>query len=464
VSTKKFPILKHWLATGSVAFVAGCGCSLPFTQNLAHSGLCGLATIPGLAASSIVRSRHRHQQLHRQLERGKLRLNELQQRSEIGTRQLQLQRKDRQEIEIKVAQLQNLATSLTDRIDRERQQYQQLEYQLASLVHYCQEQQNFATKLDRSIQDKQAQNLEVTTDFNRLKTEIAQFQAAKLHIIGEIDRSKILLQNIHSEIERCRATKQELTLEMQQVQARQDLDNGSLDRSIDRQQQLIQELDTTIANRQQTQQHLTAELDRLAQIVATRSTELVERDRELVTVQQQLNDTESALIVKQVELDELVAEISIRNDELESSSDYLAQKLQQRELKISQLELNSRQAELDNLDLKIQAKRQEIDDIDLEEILQIFEPKPPNISRKIERIERTGSWHEKFIDNPHLPVLQHIEKHGTITEAEASNKLGNARSVRQFANKLEEYTQDLPFSIRVESSPKGNRYLKETQN
>ena len=49
-------------------------------------------------------------------------------------------------------------------------------------------------------------------------------------------------------------------------------------------------------------------------------------------------------------------------------------------------------------------------------------------------------------------------------EAEASSKLGNARSVRQFANKLAEYTPDLPFSIRVESSPKGNRYLKETQN
>jgi hypothetical protein len=48
--------------------------------------------------------------------------------------------------------------------------------------------------------------------------------------------------------------------------------------------------------------------------------------------------------------------------------------------------------------------------------------------------------------------------------AEASSKLGNARSVRQFANKLEEYARDIPFSIRVESSPKGNRYLKEDRN
>ena len=93
-----------------------------------------------------------------------------------------------------------------------------------------------------------------------------------------------------------------------------------------------------------------------------------------------------------------------------------------------------------------------------------MEPKPPIISRGIELDVLAGEWYHKFIDNPHLIILQHIEKHGTITEAEASSKLGNARSVRQFANKLAEYTPDLPFSIRVESSPKGNRYLKETHN
>jgi DNA repair exonuclease SbcCD ATPase subunit len=464
VSTKQSPVLKYWLTTGCVAFVATCGCTLPFTQNLAQSALFGLAAIPGVAVSSIVRSCQRQQQVNHQLERGKLRLNELQHRREILDKQLRLRDKDRQEIEIRVAQLHSLAANFKDRINTDRQQYQQLEQQLASLTHYCQEQQTFATKLDRKIQEKQALRLEVDTNFNSLKVELSQLQAAKLQAISAIDRAKISLRNIQSEIERCAVTKQELALEIQQLQERQETDSGSFDRSLDRQHQLIHELDSAISSRRLIQQNLTVEVDRLTQLVAERSTELADREWELATAQQQLSETELVAKVKQAQLYELAAEILVRNNEIESSPDYLAEKLQQRELKISQLELSSKQAELDNLDLKLQAKRQEIDEIDLEKILQIFEPQPPTFSRDIDTIVVAGAWHDKFIDNPHLTVLQHIEKHGTITEAEASSKLGNARSVRQFANKLEEYAQDLPFSIRVESSPKGNRYLKETQN
>jgi hypothetical protein len=464
VSTKKSPILKHWLATGSVAFGASCGCSLPFTQNLAQSALVGLAAIPGVAVSTLVRSRQRQQQVNRQLERGKLRLNQLHHRGEIITKQLRLRDKERQEIEIRVAQLQSLAASLNDRINTDRKLYQQLEQQLASLAHYCQEQQNSATKLDRKIQEKQALSLEVDTNFNSLKVELSQLQATKSQAIGAIERAKISLRNIQSEIERCTATKQELVAEIQQSQDRQVVDSGSFNREIEQQHQLIHELDAAIASRCLTQQNLTVEVDRLAQILAERSTELAEREQKLSAAQLQLNETELVVKTKQAQVDKLAAEILVRNDEFESSPDYLAVSLQQRELKIAQLELSSRQAELDNLELKIHAKRQEIDEIDFDKTIQEFEPKPPNVSRDIDTSAVAGTWHDKFIDNPHLTVLQHIEKHGTITEAEASSKLGNARSVRQFANKLEEYAQDLPFSIRVESSPKGNRYLKETQS
>lgn len=463
MSTKKSPILKYWLTTGSVAFGASCGCSLPFTQNLAQSALVGLAAIPGVAVSTSVRSRQRQQQVNRQLERGKLRLNQLQYRGEILNKQLRLRDKDRQEVEIRVAQLHVVAANLNDRIDTDRQLYQQLEQQLASLAQYCQEQQNFATKLDRKIQDKQALNLELETNFNILKTEISQLQTAKIQTIDTIDRFKISLRNIQSEIERCATTKQELELEIQQLQ-RQEVDNGSFDLSLDRQHQLIHELDSAISNRSQTQQHLTAEIERLEQILAERSTELADRDRELTAAQLEFNETELAVKAKQAKLDELAAEILAWQNEIESSPDYLAKRLQQRELKIARLELSSRQAELENLEVKIQAKRQEIGEIDLDKTLQTFEPKPPTVDRDIDAIAVTGAWQDKFIDNPHLTVLQHIEKHGTITEAEASSKLGNARSVRQFANKLEEYAQDLPFAIRVEASPKGNRYLKLIDN
>jgi DNA repair exonuclease SbcCD ATPase subunit len=463
VSSKQHPF-KQWLATGSVAFVASCGCSLPFTQNLAQSALIGLATLPGVAASAILHLRQRQQQLHRQLDRGKSRLHHLQHRGALLDKQLQLRDKDRQDIERRVAQLQSLAASLTARIDRDRHHHPQLEQQLAALTQYCQEQQTLATNLDRKIQDKQARRLEIDTNLNQLKLELSQLQAAKLQAVEEIDRSKIFLQNIQAEIASSTTTKQELTLKIQQLQERQQIDGGSFERANQQQHHLIDELNSTITHSQETHQNLTIEIERLAQIVAERATELIDREQQLALAQQQLSDTESALTLKQAKLDELATELIVRNDELESLPDYLTISLRQRELKIAQLELSSREAELNNLELKLQAKLQEIEEVELEKILQIFEPKPPTLDRNIDTIAIPEAWHDRFIDNPHLPVLQHIEKHGTITEAEASTKLGNARSVRQFANKLEEYAPDLPFSIRVESSPKGNRYIKETQN
>jgi chromosome segregation ATPase len=448
--------------------------------------LFGLATIPGVVVSTIVRTRQRQRHVNCQLERSKLRLKQLDRQGQILDRQLQLRDKERQEIESQIARLQSLETNLTDRINADRQEYQQLEQHLASLTLYCQEQQVFLTKLDRKIQEKQARSLEIDTNFNQLKLELAELQAAKIQTIDSIDRVTISLRNIQSEIERCAIAKQELELQIQQLQTQRAVDSNNLDRqsieglqsslsetlrqqyaaqkTIEQQQLLLNGLDLGIANRQNTQQHLATEIDRLERLLAERSTELADRERSLVAVQLELDEAELVVKFKRSQLDELAAEILARNSEIESSQDYLAEKLQQRELKIAQLELSSRQAELDNLELKIQAKRQEIDDIDLSKNLQIFEPKPPIVSRDIDSIASAELWHEKFSDNPHLTVLQHIEKHGTITEAEASSKLGNARSVRQFANKLTEYAQDLPFSIRVESSPKGNRYLKETQS
>ena len=182
-----------------------------------------------------------------------------------------------------------------------------------------------------------------------------------------------------------------------------------------------------------------------------------------------MSATELALEVKQTELAELAVAFhpqaaEEQDNPNENEQDPLSDRLLQRELKIAQLELSSRQAELDNLEFKLHNKLQLINQIDLETSVQPFQPQPPMIDRQIESILVPANWDDKFINNPHLTVLKHIEKHGTITEAEASSKLGNPRSVRQFANKLEEYAQDLPFSIRVESSPKGNRYLKEDRN
>jgi hypothetical protein len=392
VSTKQSPLLKNWLNIGSVTFGVSGACALIFTQNLGHSVLIGLASLPGVTASAIVGSRQRQRQVHRQLERGRLRLNELQQRGAILNKQLELKGKNQQEIELRVAQLHSLAAKLSDRISLDRQQQQQLEQELATLTFHCQERQDFATNLDHKIQDKQATSLEVDVEISSLKLELTQIRAEQTNLTIHHDRAKISLTDIQLKTEECLA-------------------------------------------------QLTINTEKLAETTL------------------QLDTATSALAAKQIQLTENPTE-----NNQSGSEDALSERLLQRELKIVQLELSSRQAELDNLDLKIRAKMRSIDAIDLEQSIQIFEPQPPIIDRSLDRIILSEAWCDKFIDNPHLTILQHIEKHGTITEAEASSKLGNARSVRQFANKIEEYVQDLPFSIRVESSPKGNRYLKEDQN
>jgi chromosome segregation ATPase len=210
VSNKQPQLLNNWLKIGSVAFGVSCGCTLPFTQNLAQSALIGLATMPGVAASVVVRSRQRQRQIDRQLERGKVRLRELEQRGESLTEQLQLRGQDYRTIELRVAQLHSLAASLNDRIDRDRQQQAQLEQKLATITLYCEEQQAFATKLDRKIQDKQALSLEVDTNFNSLKLELSQLQSEQVRLENSNHRANIVLGNIQAEIDRSSVIKREL--------------------------------------------------------------------------------------------------------------------------------------------------------------------------------------------------------------------------------------------------------------
>jgi chromosome segregation ATPase len=477
VPSKQTPSLNQWLKIGSIAFGVSCGCTLPFTRHLGLSALIGLVTMPGAVAAAIVTSRHHQQQGQRQLDRGKQRFQELQHRGAILNEQLQLRHKERQEIELKISQLHNLAANLNDRIDRDRERHQQLEQQLATLDIYCQAQENLAANLDRKIQDKQACLLEVDTELNSLKLDLGQVQSVQTQVTGAnvdvaaaMEQQRIALTEIQLQTNTCLATKQELELQIQQLQHLSILEAENFDESIAQKHSLLNELDLAISDRQESQADIITEVARLNSIITEKTPELAIQSQKLADTRSQLTATELALQAKQVELDELAA--TILATQIPEQSEYpseheqdpFSDRLLQRELKIAQLELSSRQAELDNLEFKLQKKLESISELDLADSFQAFEPQPPIINRDLDEIVCLDEWYDKFIDNPHLPILKHIEKHGTITESEASKKLGNARSVRQFANKLEEYAEDLPFSIRVESSPKGNRYLKEDRN
>jgi chromosome segregation ATPase len=471
VPIKQTPIIKNWFKIGSIALGVSFGCALIFTLNLAQSALIVLATSPGVAASVIVSSRQRQRQPRQKKGRGRLRSTQLQQRDEILTEQLHQKEQDRQSIETRITQLHDLAANLTDRLDRDRERHQQLEQQLSVSTIYCQEQENITANLDRKILEKQAALLEIDTEVNTLKLELSQVQSAQIQLTSASDQAKQSLKAIQAQIDQAWVTKQDLELQIQQLQSHKIVENGEFDQSVDQKYLLLQELDLAISDRRQAQQDLAAEVARIELLITQKAPELTDQEQKLVATAAQLDETEVALQAKQLALDELNATILATPipDQIEQDQDPLSDRLLQRELKIAQLELSSRQAELDNLEFKLQKKLESISELDLNEIdladsFQAFEPQPPIVDRDIDEIVCLDEWYDKFVDNPHLTVLKHIEKHGTITESEASKKLGNARSVRQFANKLEEYAEDLPFSIRVESSPKGNRYLKEDRN
>ncbi len=69
-------------------------------------------------------------------------------------------------------------------------------------------------------------------------------------------------------------------------------------------------------------------------------------------------------------------------------------------------------------------------------------------------------WSENFINNPYLAVLWHIDQHGSIEHFEVTTLLNDKKLAKQFAAKLPEYAEMLPFAIDIEVTKTGNRYQK----
>jgi hypothetical protein len=80
----------------------------------------------------------------------------------------------------------------------------------------------------------------------------------------------------------------------------------------------------------------------------------------------------------------------------------------------------------------------------------------------ITKPEDSLHWSISFTDNQHLPVLNHIDKYGCITEMELIRMLGSSRAARKFTLTLEEYSKQLPFDIKVKPSASGSRYTKSS--
>lgn len=77
--------------------------------------------------------------------------------------------------------------------------------------------------------------------------------------------------------------------------------------------------------------------------------------------------------------------------------------------------------------------------------------------------EAVGSleWHDRFEDEGVRQVFLHLQQHGSITEVELTQMLGNARKVRRFSMEFEEHLKQVPFSVRIETTATGKRYVRQ---
>ena len=77
-------------------------------------------------------------------------------------------------------------------------------------------------------------------------------------------------------------------------------------------------------------------------------------------------------------------------------------------------------------------------------------------------VQTSGDWQDGFADPNVGRVFLHLQQHGSIAESELAVILGNPRQVRRFAVAFEEHLQKVPFSVRIEATSNGKRYVKQT--
>ncbi|MEH1826753.1 MAG: BREX-6 system phosphatase PglZ [Nostoc sp.] len=76
-------------------------------------------------------------------------------------------------------------------------------------------------------------------------------------------------------------------------------------------------------------------------------------------------------------------------------------------------------------------------------------------------LPKNTDWQDSFEDETVRRVFFHLQQHGSITEPELNQILGSARLVRRFSLDFEEHLKKVPFSVRIETTSNGKRYVKQ---
>jgi hypothetical protein len=80
---------------------------------------------------------------------------------------------------------------------------------------------------------------------------------------------------------------------------------------------------------------------------------------------------------------------------------------------------------------------------------------------KVEAADQ-GAWLiAAFTDQGVRDVFKHIESFGAINETDATAMLGGPRKFRRFSQKFEQYAEQAPFGVRIDTSSGQKRYVRE---
>lgn len=426
----------------------GCLFALPWYRNLAQAAQMGLLTIPSVFLSVVLLSRQRQQIIAQRTATLRLKLQHLRSQTQAihQTFNHALHQHDHQ-----TWGLQQQAYDLQAHV----QQWQQ---DLVAQYQQCQEYEHYLAALDQQCR---------------------QYKAATVELARTLAQRQQLAQALETEIAYKQTQLHKLTARFEQLQQQHQQTQQAGQAAQAELQRLQAEIQTQVGQQRSNQAELAQQIPELEQRWETLKIEAVSKEmvvRQLQQQTQELEEQHSFLSNQVTELNELLAQKQSLFEQVDRTLAAHQQACHLRERDLQQLEttIAALRSERIDPDQEFMAESSQWPSMSLGESLfpqdvpSEMLPSPLQVTpvglnvTPFSPAERP--WQDDFRDNPHLEVLRHIEAHGVLTEAEAASLLGNPRLARQFANKLSEYAGFLPFAIRVEASPTGNRYLKDTKH
>jgi chromosome segregation ATPase len=422
-----------------------------------QSALTGLAAVPSAVVGISLLKRQRQRLLSRKLMQVKAYLHKAQQQERVLKTNLQLLDQTHRAT---AQQLETVKKNLTQNIACYDNQSRAVEQHQISLKLKSSQHDHLTTELETDILRKQKQLEQLDRNIisqktlvDGLKLEISQLSQEQKAVQKSAIANQVELVNVHQQMTEYVASQSELKINIETLQSALD----QLETEIANKKAAAEHLEADLLQRHQQQSKLANAVVDLEAAIAQKQALIHEKELTCQNLDQQIEQSQadhnhiSGLVASMnqsiahkqalfLEIDRTISghetlrvECETEISRLQQSIDQLRLQLSEQQQQFSPAQLQSTQSELNYQELEVLNSTK-------------------------------TAWYDGFEDNPHLMVLLHIEKHGAITEAEASSLLGNPRSVRQFANRLSEYSQHLPFAIRVELSASGSRYLKQSDH